>query len=46
MTLAQALLCLQAATFIGLGACMFYAGNWKLGLAQEFLAIITWLVYG
>jgi hypothetical protein len=36
----------QAATFVGLGAWMMAAGDMKRGLAQLFLAVITWLIYG
>lgn len=45
MTLRNVLIIIQALSFVGLAAVLCCSGEWKLGVAQAFLAIITVLVY-
>lgn len=45
-TLTNGVVILQAVTFIVLSILLYVKGDWKLALAQAFLAVITWLVYG
>lgn len=45
-TVTNAVVLLQAVTFVVLSVLLYIKGDWKLALAQAFLAIITWLVYG
>ena len=42
----NALLILQALTFLGLGTALLTTGEWRLAVAQYLLAIITVVIYG
>lgn len=39
------LVIVQAVSFFGLGALLVHQGNWKLGVAQLLLGVVTALVY-
>lgn len=45
MSLINAVVLLQGATFVTLSALLYAKGDWKLATAQALLAVITWLVY-
>jgi hypothetical protein len=44
--LRNAIVTVQALTFVALAAVLYKQGDWKLATAQLMLAIITFLVYG